>query len=554
MPGPIIALAVWFVYAPVVHGTFVWDDELEILGNAVLRDPAGLAKIWSGNAGPDYFPLKSTVQWLAWRIWGQDPTGFHLLNIGLHLASALLVWAVLRKLGVRHGWVGGLLFAVHPVAVESAAWISELKNTLSLPLLLLSILCFLGRPSGRPATALSLGFFLLAMLAKSSVVMLPPTLLLYAWYRNGRIGWADLRSTAPFFAIALSLGLVTLYFQTHRAMAPLAALPLQGAGPRMACAGLSAAFYVGHVLAPVVLLPIYPRWDVADPSALQFLPWPGFAALILWLWTRRRTWGRPVLLGLGFFLLNLAPVLGFLPMSYQAVSWVADHFAYVSLVGAAGLAAAGFAALEARLSGSGRRWLWAAAGIVLAGLAVESRGYAGKFSDPEKLWSYTISVAPDNVPALNNLGVVYYNERRNAESIAVFQKALRIDPDYGDGHTDLGGEYLIEGRLPEAIAEFRKAAKLEPGVALTHFNLGNALDQYGQIPEAIAQYEWAIAIQPDYVVAHINLGVLYGRTGRLDEAIVQFQAALRVQPDNAMARTDLDYTLRLRQSGRPPGP
>ncbi len=134
---------VLFIYWPALHGGWLWDDGYEIADNPLLPDPAGLAKIWRGEGAVSYYPLKATVQWLLWRVCADDPTGYHLTSILLHALSSLLVWRLLGKLGVRHGWLGGLIFAVHPLAVESVAWIAELKNTLSLPFMLLSLCAYL---------------------------------------------------------------------------------------------------------------------------------------------------------------------------------------------------------------------------------------------------------------------------------------------------------------------------------------------------------------------------------------------------------------------------
>jgi hypothetical protein len=328
------------IYGPALHGGWVWDDLTEIPQNGVLSDPHGLAKIWVGSAGPDYFPLKTSVQWVLWRAWGENVFGYHLVSLGLHLLGAFLFWRLLQKLGLRLAWLGGLFFVVHPLVVESVAWIAELKNTLSLVFLLEAMLAYVRFEEGasgarRRPYALALVCFALALLSKSSVVMFPFVLLIYAWWRRGRVARRDLAAAAPFFGLSLLLGLVTVFFQYHRALA-VWTIPLGGPASHLAVAGTSLAFYFWKCLVPLGLHPMYRQWSVLPPTPAQFLPWLALAALVAGIWYRRAAWGRPVALGLGFFVLNLVPVLGFLPMSYLHISWVADHFVYLPLLGLIG--------------------------------------------------------------------------------------------------------------------------------------------------------------------------------------------------------------------------
>ncbi|HEX3729252.1 MAG TPA: hypothetical protein VHV47_05580, partial [Opitutaceae bacterium] len=341
----LIVLAGLWAYWPALQGSFLWDDLAEIPQNAILRDPGGLTRIWLGQAGPDYFPFKTSLQWIFWHAWGGNPLPYHLINLGLHLLAALLFFRLLRRLGVAFAEIGALLFAVHPLAVESVAWIAELKNVLSEVFVVAAANAYLGfdLSSGvraRRCYGLALVRFALALLSKSSVVMFPGAILLYAWWRRGRVRREDLRASLPFFGLSLLLGLVTVHFQYHRALAQWT-IPLHGVGPHLLVASYAVCFYLWKSVAPFGLHLMYAPWDVSAPSAVQFLPLLVLVLLAAWLWSRRAAaWGRAAIFGLGFFLLNLLPVLGFLPMSYMHLGWVADHFAYLSLLGIAGLAAA----------------------------------------------------------------------------------------------------------------------------------------------------------------------------------------------------------------------
>ncbi len=587
----VVAAGLW-AHGPALHGGWVWDDTVEVTQNPVLQDPAGLARIWTGPVGSDYFPLKSTVLWMEWRLWGMNPLGYHAVSIALHLAGALLFWWLLAKLGVRLAWAGGLLFAVHPLAVESVAWASELKNTLSLPLFLLSLILYLefdqkgSGPEFRnprelqnsgpdPFYWISLLCFLAALLSKPSVVMLPAVILLHAWWRRGRIGRRDLMGAAPFLALSLVFGLLTMHFQSRLALGQWT-IPWGGLGSRLAVAGLNLGFYLRLCLWPAGLLPIYPQWSVTPPALVQFLPWILVLALGGWLATRRTAWSRAVLLGLGCFVLSLLPVLGFVPMSYFHIAWAADHLAYLPLLAVIGLAAAGLDLVRSRLAmGTG-------VAVLTVLLAVQSRRYADSFRDDGALWSRTLEGNPSAWLAHNNLANFLVARGEREAALGHFAEAVRLKPDYAEAHYNWGLALALAGRLPEAVSHYeaalrlrpdsavmqeklgnalvnlgrpeeaivryRKALELDPRSAEAEANLGVALMQLGRIPEAIGHAEAALRIDPGYVAGHINLGNALARVGRTDAAISQFQAAQRM----GAADPNLDFNLAtaLLQAGR----
>jgi len=585
-----ILLAGCWVYAPALRGGWQWDDDQEVSENRLLRDPHGLEDIWLGKSGPDYFPLKSTLEWLEWHLWGGDVIGYHLVSLGCHLLCALLFWRLLEKLGVGGAsWLGGVLFTVHPLTVESVAWISELKNTLSLAFLLFSMLAWVEYDrrssdsiySGRPYGA-ALFCFILALLAKSSVAMFPVALLLHAWWKRSRIGGRDLLATAPFFAASLAFGLISVWFQKHRAIAG-PDLGLGGPVSRLAAAGLAAAFYLSKFFWPSGLLPIYPRWALDPPTALQFLPWLCGAVLFAFLWAQRRTWGRHVLFGLGFFLVNLLPAAGLIPMAYLRISWVADHFAYLPMLGLIGLEAAGLGLLweKCRAPALGRFLRPAVAAAVAALallLAVGARHHSARFRDQESLWAYTLQsnpnawpahkclgdlllrrghaaaaavhfaaalhVGPDYAGAHGEFGDALLQSSRMAEAIEQYQEALRREPDNANLHNSLGNAFLRSGRQKSAIAHYQIALRLKPGFPEAHNNLGATFAEAGRLGEAMDHYREAIRLNPAYSDAHNNLGNALLKDGHLTEAVAEYRAALRINPANALARANLQVASR----------
>lgn len=543
--GTIAAVAAW-VYAPALGGGWVWDDLAEVPHNAALRDPLGWLHAWVAPAGPDYFPLKTTVQWLAWRLWGDRPLGYHVLNLVLHVAAALLLWRLLRRLGVRCAFLGGLLFAVHPLAVQSVAWVSELKNTLSLPPLLLALTAYVDYDAGRRRRdyLLALLWFLAAALCKSSVVMLPWVLLLYVGWRHGRIAAADLRRAAPFFGVGAALGLVTMVFQDRRALTT-AALALGGPLSRLANAGLAMSFYAEKCLLPVGQVPIYPRWSVNPVSAAQFLPWIGWAALAAWLWRRRTAWSRAVLFGLGCFAVNLLPVLGLVRMAYLRLSWVSDHLAYVSLAAAMGLAAAGLGRWLAWTGGRRARLaaFWTTTAVLVGALSYRSHVYAVVFRTERSLWTYTLARNPACWLAENDLGLDDEQAGRLPEAMAHFRRAVALRPRYPQAEVNVGDVLVQTGHPADALAWYRRAVAERPAYAEAHAYLGFALAACGRPAEAAAEYRTAIALDPQDGQAHRFLGRTLLEAGQTGPAMAEFETALRLDPADAEAQYDLGNAL-----------
>ncbi len=553
LKAALIASACAWAYWPAMRGGWLWDDTMYIVDNPLIRSPGGLGGIWFGSAGASYYPITETVRWAQWQLWGNATFGYHLTNLGLHLLGALLFWRLLGILGVRRAWLGGLIFAVHPLAVESVAWISELKNTLSLPLLLLATLAYLrwdAAPPGRRGRpyALAVFWFAAAMLCKTAVVMFPVTILLYAWWKRRAIRWADVAASLPFFAVSLGLGLVTVWLE-HTRVVDYQYAPREPLAVRAAAAGLAEAFYLGKSLLPTDLMPIYPRWALDPPLAVQWLPWPALAVLAAWFYTKREGWGRHALLGLGWFVITLAPVLGFIGIAYLRLSRVADHFAYVPLLGLVGLAVAAMnlAPEEAPKRSGARvvRVLALAVPIALAGVfAAMSRAYAEVFRDEATYWGYTVTQNPGAWIAHYNLAKSLREGGRLDEAIAHYEAALRAKPDLAEAEDNLGVTLTNSGRNLEAIAHYEAAIRIQPDFPEAHDNLGVTLTRIGRLDEAVAHLERALELAPRSAEGHNNLGLALAGLERWDEAIAHYQAAIRIRPGLAAFHRNLASALR----------
>lgn len=496
----LIIVAGFWVFSPALHGDWLMDDPFYLTQNALLGDPARLWKIWFAPGSLiEYYPLEASLQALQWHLWHEKTLGYHVTNVILHLLGALLVWRLLDKFGLRLAWLGGLLFAVHPAVVESVAWIAEFKNVLSLPPFLLSMCCWIDYEEHRRPRdyALALALFLVAMLCKISMALFPFVILLYAWWKRGRIGRHDLMAATPFLLVSLVLGLTTIevgnwFREAH--LQPTDPVPIGGPLARLALAGTSLAFYFFAWAWPVNPLPNYPKWTVDPPSPVEFLPWLILGVVISFCWIKRATWGRHVLLGLGFFLITLAPFIGFNSVTYMKFTWVMDHFLYLPMIGLIGLAIAGLEQIDRRLPPT---WMAGILAAVLALLTLESHWYAGMFIGQEDLWTYTLEHNPSAWLARNNLGNVLFSTGRVHEAIEQYQQALRVNPDLVETNNNLGLALNHTGQPAEAISHFERALKVNPHFALAHVNLANTLSQLGRIPEAIDHYEQALKIEPE---------------------------------------------------------
>jgi tetratricopeptide (TPR) repeat protein len=531
-----IAALAFAAYIPAIGGGFAWDDSVQITDNPLIKDPHGLRRFWFGAETMDYFPLTLATHWLEWRLWGLHAAGYHAVNVVLHAISAVLVWRVLRRLEVPGAWLAGALFAVHPVAADSVAWISERKNTLSMALYLASLLAWLRMDDEKPALRtphylLSLGLFLLALLAKTSVVILPFVLLLCAWRRRGKMSLKDLARSLPFFALAAALGLVTIWFQRHNAIHGMT-VRSEGAASRLAASGWIAWFYLYKLLLPANLCAIYPRWKVDGASAAAYLPLALLAAGLGCLWIRRESSGRALLFAAAYFLIALLPVIGIVNMLFMGLSLVADHFQYLAMIGVIAFAAAMLARAASARGWTGRAGVAVSVGCVAAlGLLTWNR--AGLYGDEERLWQDNLAKNPSAV-VHNALGVARTYAGRPGQALECFDEAIRLKPELAEAWVNRAAALDALGRLEEAVRDYGQALKLRTEAA-TYNGRGNALARLNRPDEALADYNAAIALRPGYGLAYYNRGNIEFNAGGLDLALRDYDHAIELMPSYARA-------------------
>ena len=551
----IIVLACLWIYSPAYHGDWLWDDDQLLTANPVVQSGSlkGLAKLWFYPDGADFFPLSYSALWAQWPFFGPQPTGYHVTTILLHLTGALTLWALLARMRIPGAWLSSLLFAIHPVCVESVAWVSETKNTLSLPLCLLSCLCWVSqddeRASGRRARlyGLSILFFLLAMLAKTSMVALPVVLLLHAWWKRGAVTLQDLVRTSPFFLISLVLGIITIQYQHGRAIGAETIL-VGGVASRTATAGMAILFYLKQIVWPVNLLPIYPRWEVDPPKFWQFFAWPVIAAVAALIWANRGTaarpqWGRHAALGFGFFLLMVLPVLGFVTISYMRITWVADHFIYLPMIGVIALIGAAATRWYERSIESAQPLILAGGAVLLATCGLLSFRYANAWASEDALWTHTLKTNNNAWQAHNRLGAKKFSRGDIEGGFYHFTQSTKLRPDLGETHNNLGSALSAKGRLNEAIKEFTEACRLTPHVPAMHVNLANSLFQAGRFAEASEKFLALLEKEPKNPALLNNYAVTLYKLGNKEGAVLYFRKALELNPNLKDAREGLAVAL-----------
>ncbi len=344
----VLFLITLLAYLPSLSGGLIWDDDAHVT-KPELRSWSGLARIWTEPAATQqYYPLLHSAFWIEHRLWGDSPLGYRLLNVLLHATAAVLFAALLRKLSVRGAWLAAFVFALHPVCVETVAWITEQKNTLSLVFYLAAALAYFRFNETRrgSAYALATAFFVAALLCKTVTATLPAALLVILWWRHGRLHWRrDLLPLLPWVALGFGAGLVTTWVEFHLIGAQGEDYDLSLL-QRGLLAGRVVWFYLGKLFWPVGLIFIYPRWTVEAVAAWQYVFPVGIIALIAALawWTRK---SRGPLAALLLFVGTLIPALGFINLYPFKFSFVADHFQYHASLGIIAAAGAGLARVRA---------------------------------------------------------------------------------------------------------------------------------------------------------------------------------------------------------------
>lgn len=588
----LFCIAGLIIYSPSLHGLPLWDDEFH------LTPPwhwplIGLFRIWFDlGATQQYYPITHSIFWIQAHLWS-GTTGYHVVNVLLHAFNAVLIWRIVRRLADRitgrvetAGLLAGAIFLVHPVHVESVAWISELKNTLSGFFYLAAMLCYLRhdelRQSGsdkRRFHNAAILLFILALLSKTVTASLPAAILVILWWRRGRLAFSDVRPLIVFFILGVSLGLFTAWVERTFIGAEGDDYDF-GFVDRVLIAGRAVCFYLQKLLWPHPLIFSYPRWRIDAGDWGQWLFVLGEAALVgaafgFACFTAAKTRARRApLAALLFFIGTLFPALGFLNVFPFRYSFVADHFQYLASIGPIVL-------FSTAVCGMGRSWLAAAIqaiGVIAAlfSLSLLSSRQSQLYADSKTLWQSVLARNPKSYLARNNLGAMLLLENKPEEAIEQFkianehtranavamsnigqclaamgrhdealqwhQKAIKANPYYPGAYYNLANLLARLKLLDQAVSTFRRAIELEPHYPPIHIDLANTLLEMRQYGPAIQAYEKAISLNPHDPLPRINMASALSHEGRRDQAIKILQSVIQDRPDNAIACFNLANT------------
>ncbi len=518
-------------YLPSLSGGFVWDDVI-FTQEPTLQRWSGLWSIWlsPSDIGKEghYWPIVYTSFWLEHKLWGLDPLGYHVVNVLLHAVNTVLVWRLLRVLLVPGAWAVAAVFAVHPMHVESVAWVIERKDLLSALFYLSAVLVWI-RFTEAPNKArygLALGLYVAGLLSKSIAVTLPAALLLWHWWQRGRVTAMEWVRVAPMFAAGLAITAADFAFYTSREPLALGYSLLE----RILIAGRALWFYVGKLLWPAELAVIYPLWEVRAAELYGWLYVVAAAGVAALLWFGRRWFGRGPAVGAAFFGLTLSPVLGFVDYGYMQFSFVADRFQYLAGIGVMAVLAGGAAHASTRLPDGFRFAAMAVFAAVVVSLGTLTWRQAGIYRDGITFFSHIVSLNPDARDAHLNLGAALFEAGRVEEGYAASRVAVEQRPDAASARVNLGRALLLKGRFDEAEEQLSRALALDPRNKDAAQNMAELRRRQGRYQEAVARFRKLLARDRDNALAHAGLGTsLYGLK-RYEEAVASMGRALALMP------------------------
>ncbi|HXI68839.1 MAG TPA: tetratricopeptide repeat protein [Verrucomicrobiae bacterium] len=547
LPGPVLLGGLFIIcatlaaYWPVFPAGFIWDDDAYVTNNALLTAADGWWRIWfSAHFQSQYFPLVYSTLRLEHALWGFNPAGYHVVNVCLHIVNALLVWTLLKRLAVPGAWLAAAIFALHPVQVETVAWVTELKNTESAFFYLLAVLAWLRFCGGKSRWFYGLALLLhaLALFAKTTACTLPAVLLLVLWLKDEPVNRRRLLQVTPFLVMGFAMGSLSIWWENHL-NDYLPKYHLTGSLlDRLLVATRALWFYAGKIFWPVDLTFSYPRWAINAHNPWQYLWLAGCVLVAASLRVWHRKWGRGPVAALFFFVAVLSPLLGFIPLYTFYFTFVADHYQYLACLGLIALFAAGARRWAARWNlGQAQSLLLALALLLILGGLTHSQ--CGSYQNLETLWTDTLKKNPRSWIAHTNLGRISAQRDEFTAAEAHYQAALEINPAEEDIHFNYGNLLARMGRLDEAVAQYQEGLQLNPRKPDTHNNLGSVLLKQQRTEEAIAQFRLAIQGAPDRAHFHYNLGSALATEKKFEEAVGEFRQALKLDPASELYRRKL---------------
>jgi Tfp pilus assembly protein PilF len=558
------------VLFPGLTGDFIWDDYTLLVDNPLIKASDGIFQFFFSSKAHDYFPLFSASFWIEWRLFGLNPVGYHIITLLFHITNAFLIWLILHRLSIPGSWLAALLFAIHPVNVESAVWISEQKNTLSMFFFLLTIFYYIKFLENNKTRTLviSVFLFLLASLSKTAVVMTPVFLLFLTWWKKGSFSIKDGFKISPFFLLSFVFGLITLWFQ-HERVIDIDIVRDDSFLSRFIIAGFAFWFYIGKAVFPHDLLFVYPFFKADIASLYSYIPMTLVLVLLLAVLFLKGKYMHHIRLTIWYIFLMIFPVLGFLNIYFMRYSHVSDHWQYFSIIGIITVICSVGTQIINRIK-------IPYSGIVISSIivmtfSVYSNRQSRIYKNMEVLWQdtitrnptawmahynlgnickdrkdfkkaldlyhATIALKPDHYSALNNIGFIYFQNKNLDSAAFYFSQSVKVQPMYYRSHQNLGLCYYEMVRYAESLNEFIQVKKLKPDLK----DIDNVINQVFTI--GISFYQNRIQANMKSIDDYINLATLYELSGNKDRAKEYFNEALKNEPGNEAVRQKLSKLL-----------
>jgi protein O-mannosyl-transferase len=553
----IVALTVG-AYWPAFHAGFIWDDDDYVVNNETLRTSHGLWQIWTDRtATPQYYPLVHSSFWAEYQLWQLNATGYHVVNVLIHVCNALLLWRLLLRLGIPGAWLIGLLFAVHPVHVESVAWVTERKNVLSGFFYLLAAYLYLQfaglftsattageNPPVQHRKAyywLALLCFVCALLSKTVSATLPAALLVILWWKHGRVERQQLLRLLPMFVIGIGFGWLTVHLEKEHVGAQGLDWEFSFA-ERTLIAGRAICFYAAKLLYPRPLIFTYPRWEIDGGATWQYF-FPAVVLLtLIGLGLLRNRIGRGPVAACCLFCGTLFPALGFLDVYPMRFSFVADHFQYLASIAMLVLYVQVFLWVLNWMNSSKAVKVGFGSAVVLLCVGL-TWNQTHIYKDLETLWRDTLAKNPTSWMAHNNLGALLNRRGDYVEAERHLREAIRLKPGFLDIINNLGKAREGQGDRDGARAFYEQAIKISPGSAIALNQLGAFYGGDGRLDEARELLTRAIEFDPKLAAAYGNLGSVYASQQDSTKAIELYEKCLELDPGATETRVNLAKTL-----------
>jgi len=544
----VFILGVVMAYSPALTGGFIWDDDNYVTNNKTLRSNTGLKDIWlKPGSTTQYYPLVHTTFWLEYQLWELHPFGYHLINLVFHIANALLLWRILVYLKIPWGWIAAAVFALHPVHVESVAWVTERKNVLSGFFYFCSLLLYLKFhdkyldkqcPLKEKTVSYfsSFIFFICALLSKTVTCSLPAVLIIILWWKRRFKSLKSLLLLSPYFIIGFILGTKTVFLEKY----DVGAIGREwdySFLERCLIAGRALWFYLVKIIWPDPLIFVYERWEINGQDFIHYLYPASFIFVVILLFgMKHKNYCRSAFVSLALFIVTLFPALGFFNVYPMRYSFVADHFQYLGSVPVIVL----FAFLlfkhlsliddipdKAKWLFRGKKYFLCTMVFIVLGTLTWFHCHA--FKNSESLWVDTLAKNPKAWMAHNNLGLIYAERELVENAIKHYHEAFHLKPDHARAYNNLAMAYSRLNRKKDVIPTFEKALKLAPDDVRILNNYANYMTGIGDFDSAYNLFERCLKINPYSIYTNTNLGIFYSKKNDFKNAITHQKCYYPIQ-------------------------